>query len=308
MPSYHAHSDRQGSSDPAGNVIQEIERDRTSNETQEIQREKTSPPAGSPSKGRAAFFKQAVQLPLDDYMIQAYYYNRDNKHNVGWKTSLFHFVWFMRGHPDLHQHHNNAAQAFKVADHYLSSWTKGMKTKKSSPPYGFNSDPWFDWFEVEKAEAKAEFYDVWQKSRYLPGHDPIEQAIIANRKNRLLIRDDIREKRPVSPSSEADERDYEFFIGIAGHLQVAMGNEPIKLPCGKLSEALGLSAMTISRFRRWAIEDRYLTVSKAHKFRSKGVSEATEFFFDVSRYAKLKEKAQPGTIEAFHETPEGTPQ
>lgn len=179
--------------------------------------------------------------------------------------------------------------AFSIIDSHLREWTKGRRKDKSSPPYGFQSDPWLEWFAVTKADALAEFIDIWLKSRFMPGHDPIEQAADAARRMRLLPTPDIMEIRPVG--EKGDETDYIFFLSVAGHLQVAMGDRSIMLPCDKLGALMRVSKMTISRYRRWAIEDKYLETTKAAKFRSKGRGDATEFRFAVERWSCLEEKA-----------------
>jgi hypothetical protein len=54
--------------------------------------------------------------------------------------------------------------------------------------------------------------------------------------------------------------------------------------------------MTITRYRQTAERDGYLRVVKEHSY-SKG--RATEFFFDVSRFAVLQSRAQSGTDDSF---------
>jgi hypothetical protein len=82
-------------------------------------------------------------------------------------------------------------------------------------------------------------------------------------------------------------------------LQVIVGDKSFYLPCQKVSELLKVSKMTVSRYRRWAVEDTYLRIVEDAKFRSKGRSEATEFRFDVSRWSCLRTKAQDGSEASF---------
>lgn len=66
-------------------------------------------------------------------------------------------------------------------------------------------------------------------------------------------------------------------------------------PCENVGAIMGVSKMTVSRYRRWAAEDGLLTLTRQHKFRSGGGGDATEFTFDVSRFPCLREKAQKQT-------------
>jgi len=135
--------------------------------------------------------------------------------------------------------------------------------------------------------------------RFMPGHGPLQQAVEAGRRLRLLISDELREFRPVEDSSQRDEHDYEFFISVAGHLQVIMGDRNILLPCREVSEQMKVSPRTVSRFQQWGVEDKFLVKVKEHSFRSKGGGSAAEFRFDVSRYSGLESRAQDGTSESF---------
>jgi DeoR/GlpR family transcriptional regulator of sugar metabolism len=86
---------------------------------------------------------------------------------------------------------------------------------------------------------------------------------------------------------------------VAGHLQVAVGMNNIKLPCGKFADLLGVSKMTISRYRKWAEEDGFIKQVRGHKYRPNGVSDATEYRFAVHRWKCLEVRAASGAAEAF---------
>jgi hypothetical protein len=140
---------------------------------------------------------------------------------------------------------------------------------------------------------------VWNKARFTPGHDPLQQAVEGVKRMRLLLPPDIADKRPLGEPAKRDEHDYEFFIGIAGHLQVIMGDRPIYLPCSSIGNVMGVSKVTISRYRRWAIEDGFLAIAKASRCRSKGGSEATEFRFNIHLWPWTRDKAQAGTSDSY---------
>jgi hypothetical protein len=70
-----------------------------------------------------------------------------------------------------------------------------------------------------------------------------------------------------------------------------MGDTDILLPCEKLSGHLNCEPMTISRYRKWAQDDHFLTLIKPHRFRTGG-GEATTFRFDTTRFPVLAESAK----------------
>jgi hypothetical protein len=193
----------------------------------------------------------------------------------------------------------NAKKALKEIEPYLMRWSKTVRQKGQLPRTGvFTGDPWQEWFGIDKADARAQFMDVWKSMRFTPGQDPLTQATDANRRLRLLVNQTCAEQRPVDEDHKS-ESDYEFFIGVAGHLQIIMGDRQILLPCRAVGDSMKVSAMTISRYRKWAAKDGFLVVTKEHRFRSKGTGDATEFRFNVGRWPALKEKAQRGSQASF---------
>lgn len=253
---------------------------------------------------RGEWFANFRKCPINEYLVRAYEFNADHgpQHDGGtfedsWFSPVFWFVWLLRGHDDLQAYLDKPANVVRLVEGALSAWTKDAKTKGRTPPHGFNSrDPWADWFGLTRADAVAEFYDVWGKIRFRPGHGPLEQAADAARRMRLQLAPDVVMRRPVQPG---DEHGYEFFVNVAGHLQVITGNQAICLPCEKLGGIMGVTKRTIARYRQWAIEDGYLRQTKAHFRRAPGKGDATEFRFDTSRWKCLSEKAQDGTNAAF---------
>jgi hypothetical protein len=127
--------------------------------------------------------------------------------------------------------------------------------------------------------------------RYLPGQGPLENAIDEARVLPLDLAAEVMERR-------SDY--YPVFVALAGHLQVIMGARPILLPVEKVGPLLGVKPMTVSRYRECAIEDGYLREVTPAVFRAKGKrGRATEFVFNVSRFAILQQRAAPGTVELF---------
>lgn len=303
---------------PSIGVTQDTQRLRKPIDTQETQRETTSSalsritPEAEPLEDhekstrrwkhdKGEWFAEAVANPLPDFMCLAWQYNqRELEGDGAWHTPLFNFTWLLRGHPTMEQNLSKPNEALKIVEMFLRDWTRHSIRKGTTPPHGIHDgDGWMEWFGIERDEARAEFVDVWEKSRYLPGSDPLKQARDANVRCRLTVCERVAAKRPIAADDETQGKDYQAFIGIAGHLQVAMGAANITLPCGKLGAVMGVSKMTISRYRRWAIDDGYIVVMRDHKFRSNGKGDATEFRFNVDRFSVLSNKSQATTTDPF---------
>lgn len=314
----------------SANVTEDIERMRIQKETEEIDRKRASlrqtglsasadatpeefveddtpDPKREESKRRADWFREFRKRPFGEFVADACAFNRKNaKHGdytEGWHSELFWFVYLVRGHDDMKPYLTKAKDAFQEVNKYVLKWKAAAKQKNEEPYYGNSPDHWKEWFNVSRACARAEFIDMWTKIRFMPGHDPLTQAFDGARRMRLLVSPAIRDKRPVADPPKNgelwDESDYEFFVSLAGHLQVAMGNQDIKLPVERVGEIMEVTKMTVSRYRSMAVQDGYLKIAKIHKYRPKGRGDATSFRFDVSRFTALEEKAQHGTIENF---------
>jgi hypothetical protein len=146
------------------------------------------------------------------------------------------------------------------------------------------------WLDVE--EIYFEFVCNWDAVRYKIGETPLGNAL------------EKAEAHPLRPRRSTRYPEflarYSRFVSVAGWLQVAMGNRPILLPVAKLAVMLGVKPMTITRYRQTAERDGYLRVVKEHSYSK---SRATEFFFDVTRFEVLRNRAQAGT-EASYEAGE----
>jgi len=202
-------------------------------------------------------------MTLNKYLDAACERNREliegRDHNDPWLSPLFEFTWLTKGHPQMKN--LTACQALKHVEAWLVNGRSGSR-----------DEMWVDKFStvgVDDAEdARAEFIDLWGKIKFPPGCSPLETALARAKERRLVPAD--------CPTDS-----YADFISLAGHLQALRGANMILLPCHKLAELLGLSHMTIARYREWAVKDGHLRITRAHKF---GSHEATEFRFDLSRY------------------------
>jgi hypothetical protein len=269
-------------------------------------------PQREASQKRAAWFTAFRSKPFHVFIGEACTFNYHNAAHGdftdGWTSDLFWFVYLVRGHDNMYPYLGNGKKAFDLVDQLIAGWKASAKKKGDTPFHGWDNDPWQSWFGVSRSSARAEFIDMWTKIRFMPGHDPLTQSVDSARRGRLGLLPSVRDKRPVADPPKRgeawDESDYEFFVSVAGHLQVAMGDKDIKLPVERVGEIMKVTKMTISRYRGMAIEDGYLKVVKAHKYRPKGRGDATAFRFDVIRFPALRDKAQLGTDAVFRLIPE----
>jgi hypothetical protein len=224
------------------------------------------------------------ELPAAEYLAHLIDYRNTGYLAFGssehWHTPMFHFVRYLKLHPDFAK--LSAAEACRTMSEIMSRW----RVKQPTGP-----DLWAFWFQVARDDAHAEIFSAWDTVRYLPGCDPLQQAVERAKRMPLLPAPEHQAKRPAK---------YADFLSVAGWLQVTMGNRPIMLPVEKLDKILGVEPMTISRYRKWAIEDKYVKEVRPYEFHGKGKGgKATEFYFDVSRWKCLMEAAAKGTVESF---------
>jgi len=171
--------------------------------------------------------------------------------------------------------------------------------------YGEDVDPHEIFFKVESiifrkggwdilntglaaADIYFEFVCNWARVRYKIGETPLGNAL------------EKAQAHPLRPERASRYRAflarYSSFVSLAGWLQVTMGDHSILLPCEKIGDLLGEDKKTISRLRQIALEDEYLREIRKHSFARR---RATEFRFNVSRFAVLHEMAQVETAENF---------
>jgi hypothetical protein len=208
-----------------------------------------------------------------------------------WQSELFRFVRIAKAHPDLTG--LTARQAFRKVEKVIKAWLLSIREVRPG------DDVWERCLDVNAEDAESEFMDLWEKIRYVPGAGPLENALEAAEADPLSLSAEVRDRRSAG---------YPVFVSLAGHLQVCMGARTILLPVEKVAPLLGVKAMTISRYRHWAIEDGFLRETKEHSFRKKGQRDtATEYVFDVTLFPILAERAAPGTAELFGEAlPKGS--
>ncbi len=248
-----------------------------------------TPPGGGPvgqeaqkRKGRGDLdARLPCDLPLGDYVARAV--EEHHQHAVEGRSDrecpLWHFIRLLKRHRRLGC--LGASGAFTEVNRIVAGW----RVKRKRPP-----DPWQHWLGVRGADAAPEFLDSWDKVRLCPGEEPLRGAVERNRRERVRL-----ERLRLAGRVRRWTAEYETFVGVAGWLQVVAGNRTILLPVGDLAELLGVEKMTISRYRRWAVEDGLLREVRP----AGGPGRAAEFWFNVATCPALLEAAEPGTAERF---------
>ncbi len=215
-------------------------------------------------------------LPFPVYLARAVQEYRRHVEEDGppeWQV-LFYFVRLVQGHPAMAG--RSGKEAFRAVCEVMRSWSR----RKGIPA----SQGWQHWLDVDCDDAETVFLDAWDKVRYLPGRNPLRNALERAEQNPIILPEELADKRPDV---------YPRFVSLAGWLQVVMGDQPIKLPVREVGELLRILPMTVSRLRKFAVKDGFLKEIKPHRYAGKrGAGEATSFRFDVSRVPMLRERAQ----------------
>jgi hypothetical protein len=208
-----------------------------------------------------------AQLDLPEYVRWSYEHRDDLADTESWQSPLWNFARLLKAHPELQD--GSPDRVLVLVDQVLGSWSDQSDTDQR----------WIESFDVNGAEdAHVELLSIWGRIRYVPGWEPLEQAVRRALKERLQV---------ITRRTAG----YELFVSVAGWLQVIMGDADILLPCEKLGTHLRCEAMTVSRYRRWAQDDRFLKLIKPHRFRG-GRGEATTFRFDTAQFSVLAQSAK----------------
>jgi hypothetical protein len=126
-----------------------------------------------------------------------------------------------------------------------------------------------DDIRLDDEDNRMEFLDVWSKIRTLIGTDWLVNAIAKSEQCPLKLPGSIRRKTD----------GYSRFLAIAYWLQVDRDYENILLPVERLAEQMHVKPMTISRYRRWAQADGYLTLVREGERKRR----ADEFRCDLTK-------------------------
>jgi hypothetical protein len=143
---------------------------------------------------------------------------------------MFIFVRRAKAHSELET--LGGLEAAELAEKCLKSWSSG------------GGDPWREWFP-ESDDGKTEFVDTWERIKW-------PRAALDDAKVSAA-------RLPLKPFRCYSVK-YGQFVSVAGYLQRSV-NGPILLPCRKMATLLECDAMTVSRYRRLAVQDGLLRLT-----------------------------------------------
>jgi hypothetical protein len=163
---------------------------------------------------------------------------------------MFNFVRRAKAHPELQT--LGGLEAAELVQRCLKSWSSE------------SGDPWREWFP-QSDDGKTEFVDTWERIKW--PRAALEDAKVS------------AARLPLRPFRCYSVK-YGLFVSVAGYLQRSV-NGAILLPCRKMAGLLECDAMTVSRYRRLAVQDGLLRLTargiKAQR-KADEFSFATELF------------------------------
>jgi len=191
-----------------------------------------------------------------------------------WRTPCFQLARQLKAHPELGP--LPTAKVIEKIERIIREWERAQ---------GF--DFWRKCFGVSRDCAHTEILDVWHQIRRLPGKDALANAAEFSRRMPLSRNKESFEKRGRS-------KKYCEFLSLCGWLQVTVGpGTPIAIPCRDFGERIGVEPMTISRFRKWALQDGLLMEVEKHKFLGTAAkNRGTSFFFAYHYWSILAKYAE----------------
>lgn len=129
----------------------------------------------------------------------------------------------------------------------------------------------FDWVGSDE-DACVDFLTCWDAVRFVPGYGCLTAALDLAKKAATAYPLDLPKRRSSG---------YPLFIWLSACLQQLRGDVPILLPCHKLDKLLECSPQTVAQYRKWAVQDGFLSILKEHTYSVKlRCGEATEFRFE----------------------------
>lgn len=234
---------------------------RETHETQAIS------PSGNKDDKKPKTFNDFLREAVETAHRLNYQEFKDRK----WRTPCFQLVRILKTHHELGP--MTAAKAIKKIEVEIRKWeANGIK------------DFWGQFFFSTRADAHMEIVDTWDKIKWLPGKSVMENALELAKRRPLRIDAETFEKR-------GNIQAYLDFTSLCGWLQATLGADvPIAVPCREFGELLGLSPMTISRMRKWSVEDGHMTPHRAHEFHGakNDKNAATQFLFRYDMWPVLQ--------------------
>lgn len=142
---------------------------------------------------------------------------------------------------------------------------------------------WVGFMAPTPDDFEARFVDAWESIRIPIGAHPLDAAVQLADEIPLELSPAVRQNRPTA---------YPRFVSIVGWLCVVSGEPLVTLPCREIAERMGVQAMTVSRYRKFAAHDGYLVQTAKHvrPGEGRGPGRATEFRFAYDRFPVLRER------------------
>jgi hypothetical protein len=207
-------------------------------------------------------YEELYRLPGDKFLDKLLQMIRNNalgsKSDNRFRTPLWGFTRIVKGYSSFRDKSGEAALGM------VECW---LKTRSAI---------WEDFPGVYSTEdAQVEFLRLWEIIQFGPNETPLEVAFERAKANPVAI-----------DTALIKTNGYQLFISLAFWLQKIIGEyHNIYLPCRQLAVILSCEPRTISRYRQFAIKDKFLKVEKNHSFNSRSKSgEATEFRFNLGLF------------------------
>jgi hypothetical protein len=199
-------------------------------------------------------------VPASEFVVTAAKtFGGKSRPTEGFKTPLWDFVQSIRAHPEFRWSDEN--DILERVEKYLQVGTARV-------------DVWEHLFNASAEDARTEFLAIWNRIKFPTGIDRLALAV-----ERAQPRKPIRD----IPVRLTDGYYWMLAVGYELQMQMRHPDDYIFLIEEKLAALRGVTAMTVSNWRRFAVEDGLLTeVAPSTMKGTKRVG--TRFKFDVERY------------------------
>ena len=188
----------------------------------------------NPNREGARLPSSSTLEALSEYLRDAWQANRSAYQSPGrgqpFRTPMFIFVRRAKAHSELET--LGGLEVAELVEKCLKSWSSR------------GGEPWREWFP-ESDDGKTEFVDTWERIKW-------PRAALDDAKVSAA-------RLPLKPFRCYSVK-YGLFVSVAGYLQRSV-NGPILLPCRKMATLLECDAMTVSRYRRLAVQDGLLRLT-----------------------------------------------
>lgn len=200
-----------------------------------------------------------------------------------WESDLWAFTRTAKAYPSWSG--LSPAEALRTIESIVLGWPTNTIDDHGMGRGARIGERWVEWLAIESEDGRVELLTNWDKVRFLPGRDPVDNAIERAE----------REPLDFDPDNITLNTDgYKRFLSVAGWLQVVVGSDHIKLPVRLMGARLGVTRNTANGYCNAALADGYLELKREARHRHGGRSLAREYVFDVQRFDCLAD-AMKGT-------------